>query len=398
MVTFNVDTGLDANTSPWLRGRGKPSWWTYSPSTFATRWPLLVLRGTAMGAESLRLAQSTSTTVWRLLECVLTLQRSAPGERGRCHAKIQRSRTDVQARTGDWAFYIERYYAQKRNDAGKAPDHYLFPAFDPATQSMPTLRQILTSYGYRYIGGDSKATTTVYHLSKPALIAYFADHIDEMRSERGVYLLSNDSDEAGGLADALGKMHFSGRPETAVPCRDTTPAEQRGIDSVFGKPIEVKQEVGVQSPVRLDNYTGRSASTSSSASQNTSIDSAASTAESTATSTSTSTATGTEQLKNLDPRKVLQMVEDIDEITKSVISSLRTGDIAQLTSHLNNLHTDLVEELLQPSNGQILLEVVRVLGCNIGGLTPPVLKQEAMRLSLDITSFRGTKPEVKDYV
>lgn len=263
---------------------------------------------------------------------------------------------------------------------------------------MPTLRQILTSYGYRYIGGDSKATTTVYHLSKPALIAYFADHIDEMRSERGVYLLSNDSDEAGGLADALGKMHFSGRPETAVLCRDTTPAEQRGIDSVFGKPIEVKQEVGVQSPVRLDNYTGRSASTSSSASQNTSIDSAASTAESTATSTSTSTATGTEQLKNLDPRKVLQMVEDIDEITKSVISSLRTGDIAQLTSHLNNLHTDLVEELLQPSNGQILLEVVRVLGCNIGGLTLPVLKQEAMRLSLDITSFRGTKPEVKDYV
>ena len=244
MVTFNVDTVLDANTSPWLRGRGNPSWWTYSPSTFATRWPLLVLRGTAMGAESLRLAQSTSTTVWRLLECVLTLQRPAPGERGRCHAKIQRSRTDVQARTGDWAFYIERYYAQKRNDAGKAPDHYLFPAFDPATQSMPTLRQILTSYGYRYIGGDSKATTTVYHLSKPALIAYFADHIDEMRSERGVYLLSNDSDEAGGLADALGKMHFSGRPETAVPCRDTTPAEQRGIDSVFGKPIEVKQEVG----------------------------------------------------------------------------------------------------------------------------------------------------------
>lgn len=74
-----------------------------------------------------------------------------------------------------------------RRDEGNAPDHYLFPSFDLLNQQMCPLRQILTMHGYRYVD-ESRSKLTTFNLKKPALIQFFVDYIDEMRSQRGVCL------------------------------------------------------------------------------------------------------------------------------------------------------------------------------------------------------------------
>lgn len=142
---------------------------------------------------------------------------------------------------GDYVFYIEHHYAVRRFQAGKLPEHYLLPTFNPGKQYSSTLRQILTQHGIRWVDAECKRST--FDLNLPELASFFADNVDEMRRDRGFVLPAAASGATDEVMGGLDNMGFGGGatqnsaggsspPKDAPPTKHSS-AKESPINPVF---------------------------------------------------------------------------------------------------------------------------------------------------------------------